>query len=202
MISRRPRQESTVVIEEQEAVNSEGRSGKRLRGAAHPPLAAVTVKEEQGAREADAPSPAAIEAAEATSAAAAAVVPLHTSTQTAPPAADVPFSSGAAATATPPPSRNPAPPPALVPLSSVLALEALLRRAVTLVVPLLSPPPPRRLVDSWLDRWESRLRELEEHLDMDVLAEGCRFQRRLAAAVAGGEAGNCESMLRMIQLLP
>ena len=46
------------------------------------------------------------------------------------------------------------------------------------------------------------MRELEELLDMDVLSEGCRFQRRLAAAVESGEAGNCESMLRMILLLP
>ena len=88
-----------------------------------------------------------------------------------------------------------------MPLSSVLALEALLRRAVTLVEPLLPPSAPRFLVEDWLDRWEGSLRELEALLDMRVVTEGCCFQRHLAAAVEGGEAGNCESMLRMIKLL-
>ena len=111
------------------------------------------------------------------------------------------LSSDAAATAARPPSSTPAPPPAPVPLSSVLALEALLRHAVALVVPLLPPPAPRFLVDSWLELWDGRMHELEAHLDMRVVMEGGLFQRRLAAAVAGGEAGNCESMLRMIQLL-
>ena len=110
--------------------------------------------------------------------------------------------SGATAAAKPPPASTPAPSPAPVPFSSVLALEALLRRAVALVVPLLPPPAPRFLVEDWLDRWEGCLRELEAHLDMRVVTEGCCFQRHLVAAVESGEAGNCESMLRMILLLP
>ena len=108
--------------------------------------------------------------------------------------------SGAAAVA-PPPSSTLPPLPAPVPLSSVLALEALLRRAVALVAPLLPQPAPRFLVEDWLDRWEGCLRELEAHLDMRVVTEGCCFQRHMAAAVEGGEADNYESMLRMIQLL-
>ena len=97
------------------------------------------------------------------------------------------------------PSCQPSVPPLL---SSVHVLEALLRRSVRMLVPLLPPPPPRRLVDSWLGLWDGRMHELEEHLDMDVLSEGGLFQRRLAAAVAGGEARTCEHLLRMIQLLP
>ena len=108
--------------------------------------------------------------------------------------------SGASAV-TPPSAITPTPPLAPVSLSSVLVLEALLRSAVALVVPLLPPPAPRRLVDSWLELWEGCMHELEEHLDMDVLCEGGLFQRRLAAAVEGGEAKNCERMLRMLQLL-
>ena len=46
------------------------------------------------------------------------------------------------------------------------------------------------------------MHELEEHLDMDVLSEGGLFQRRLAAAVAGGDARTCAHLMRMIQLLP
>ena len=122
---------------------------------------------------------------------------------------------GGTSAATPPPLQktggdipSPAAPPhpasllPATPLAPILALEVLLRSATALVVPLLPPPAPRFLVEDWLDRWEGRLHELEARLDMRVLTEGCRFQRQLAAAVMCGKAGDCERMLRTIQLLP
>ena len=163
--------------------------------------AGAAVKGEQAMWQVDAPFNSVIKAEPPSGAAAVTPPPANTP---APPPATVPLSTDAAATVSPPPSSTPAtpaPPPAPVPFSSVLALEALLHRAVTLVAPLLPPPAPRFRVENWLDRWESRLRELEAHLDMRVVTEGCCFQRHLAAAVEGGETENCESMLRMIQLL-
>ena len=228
---RRPRQEAQVGDNGREAVDSGGGSSKKPRGAgpAPPPQQAVqtplpwvTLATPSQVE----PVTGTVIKAEAPSGVAAVTAPPTSSSPSLPAPSPVPFSPGLTA-ATSPPASTPAPlsvpasccaaaataphtnytqtvapPPALAPLSSVHVLEALLRRAVRLAVPLLPPPPPRRLVDSWLELWDGRMHELEEHLDMDVLSEGGLFQRRLAAAVAGGDARTCAHLMRMIQLLP